>query len=271
MKWIQCQQNIQNVFLDSTGFRPKKLIIKTKKNLTSGTTDVFGNSIKHCKTWNIVFYYNDNYRSTNTIRLNSILNSVLCQENRTGNRRKWRLGLILTQEERWVTKISQTWALVTKIAKKDKRSAITIAVYYKLYIVCNEARSIGRWFCLRERFQEKQKQKKIKTARLQIFPTLIPRSGDELQRSVLVCFNLDHWKDWFCERKAARLIYRANDYRRIYNTHIDAPQCAWSSTQSKSPRNRRVWLTMAFNTGFRKTSNWLRDTAQSAEISTPSK
>jgi len=243
MKWIQCQQNIQNVFLDSTGFRTIKLIIKTKINVTSGTTDFFGNSIKHCKTRNVVFYYKDNYRSTNTIRLNSIFNSVLCQENRAGNRRKWRLGLILTQEERWVTKFSQIWPLVTNIAKKDKRSAITTAVYHKLYIVCNEARSIGRWFCLRERFQEKQKQKKIKTARLQIFPTLIPRSGTELQRSVLVCFNLDHRKHWFCARKAARLIYRANSLIRTL-THPNVRDLPPSPSPQGTDECGLQWLSI---------------------------
>ena len=62
-------------------------------------------------------------------------------------------------------------------------------------------------------------------------------------------------------RRAAWTIYAANDCNRAEYL-IRTLLCAWSSFYlSKSPRNERVWLTMALFKGYQKPVNYLTETA----------
>ena len=58
--------------------------------------------------------------------------------------------------------------------KEMQQNVITIAQNCELYIVYKEARSISRWVCVKI-IQENKHRKKVKTARLLIFSTLIQR------------------------------------------------------------------------------------------------
>ena len=58
--------------------------------------------------------------------------------------------------------------------KEMQQNVITIAQNCKLYIVCKEARSISRWVCVKI-IQENKHRKKVETARLLMFSTLIQR------------------------------------------------------------------------------------------------